>query len=35
MRFLTAMLQALWKGWTAPPPARCCPACCINFAGFR
>ncbi len=35
MRMLADTLKLLWERWTALPAAKCCPACCINWAGFR
>ena len=35
MRFFTLIQKSLRHRWMPRPPVRCCPACCINIAGFR
>ena len=35
MHLLAKLLATVWERWTALPLAKCCPACCINWAAFR
>ena len=35
MHLLAKILKTLWERWTALPLAKCCPSCCINWAGYR